>query len=135
MTLCRRLIALAFVTGFLVFLPGCHRTPPTAAGPLTIALTIDNNGNCQQNGSTGAIDLAPGQSAIYQGASAVSQFQVQFTRCPFASCPVNSPNGASVNTGPPVPNAAGNTYLYSGMSINNRQCNNIGPLGLRVWPP
>jgi hypothetical protein len=134
MTSCRRLIALAVVAGFLVFLPGCHRTPPTTAGPLYIMLTY-NNGTCQQNGSTGVVDVAPGQSAIYQGAAALAEFQVQFTACPFTSCPINSPNGTSVNAGPPVANAAGNTYYYSAMTINNQQCNNIGPLGLRVWPP
>lgn len=134
MTSCRRLVSMAVVAGFLVLLPGCHRETPTAVGPLYIMLTY-NGGNCEQNGSTGVLDVYQNQSVIFQGASAVSQFQVQFDRCPFTSCPVNSPNGTPVNVGPPNANTAGNTYNYTSMTINNLQCNNPGPMGMRIRTP
>ncbi len=133
MTSVRRLFVLAAVAGLLIFLPGCKSTKPGGQGPQYVMLTY-NNGNCQQNGSSGVIDVVPNQAVIYQGASALSQFQIQFSSCPFASCPVSSPNGNSVNVGQPNTGAAGNTYYYSGMTINNQQCNDIGPLGVRVWP-
>jgi hypothetical protein len=93
------------------------------------------NGNCEQNGSTGIIDVPKNQAVIFQGASVVSQFHIEFDRCPFASCPVDSPNGTPVNVGPPNANATGNTYHYTAMTINKMQCNDVGSLGMRVWPP
>src|SRR5579872_1249333 len=98
----RRLSALALVAGLLIFVSNCRSTPspPTALGPFYIMLTY-NNGNCQQNGSTGMIDIPSDQNVIYQGATALTQFSVQFSICPFASgnCPVNSPNGSPMNVG------------------------------------
>ena len=95
-----------------------------------------NNGNCQQNGSSGVIDVPTGQNVIYQGAAALSQFNIQFAggNCPFASssCPVNSPNGTPINVGQANANAVGNTYYYSSMTIDNHQCTDGGAMGLRV---
>ena len=130
----RRLFALALVAGLFTFLASCRSTtPPTALGPFYIMLTY-NNGNCQQNGSTGIIVIPSDQNVIYQGASALSQFSVQLPSCPFASgnCPVNSPNGSPMNVGQPTSNSKGNTYNYSGLMINNQQCTMGGPLGVRV---
>jgi len=95
-----------------------------------------NNGNCQQNGSTGVIDVPSGQNVIYQGASALSQFNVGFSTCPFASgnCPVNSPNGTPMNVGQPTGSAVGNTYSYTGLTINNQTCTNGGQMGVRIKP-
>lgn len=136
MTSCRRLISMAVVAGFLVLLPGCNRGTPNSLGPTYIMLTY-NGGNCEQNGNTGVVDVPKNQPVIFQGASVVSQFQAQFDRCPFTStsCPVDSPNGTPVNVGKPNANAAGNTYHYTSMTINNMKCNNVGSMGLRVWPP
>lgn len=133
MTSVRRLFALAVVTGLLVVLPGCHGPTGQQQGPQYIMLTY-NGGNCQQNGSTGVIDLWSSENVIYQGASALNQFQVQFSTCPFASanCPVNSPNGSAVNVGQPSGSAVNNTYYYSSLTINNQNCTNSGALGVRI---
>ena len=132
----RRLFALAVVAGLLVVLPGCHSSPTgQQQGPQYIMLTY-NNGNCQQNGSSGVIDIWSSQSVIYQGASALTEFQIQFSSCPFAAanCPVNSPNGNAINVGQPTGSAVNNTYYYSSMMINNQQCTLAGPMGVRVRP-
>lgn len=128
-------LALVVVVSFLVFLPGCHHDIDHSKqlGPLQISLSY-NNGSCQQNGSSGIIDVFQNQAVTFQGATALSQFQVQFTTCPFRACPVNSPNGTAVNAGQPNPGAEGNTYQYSGLTINNQQCNLASPMGLRVKP-
>jgi hypothetical protein len=131
---CRRL-TLAVVVAFLVLLMGCHHTSPVAQlGPLNINLSY-NNGSCQQNGSSGVIDVYQNQSVTYQGATVLSQFQVQFATCPFSSCPVTSPNGAPVTPGQPNPGTAGNTYYYSSVMINNQPCNGVGAMGLRIKSP
>ena len=135
MTQCRRLIVLAVVAGFLVFLPSCKHNP-TAVGPFYVMLTY-NNGSCQQNGSSGVIDVPSNENVIFQGGAALTQFQIQFQSCPFAStaCPVNSPNGNSYNAGTPSSGAVGNTYNYTSMTINNQQCNMPGPMGMRIKTP
>lgn len=136
MTSVRKLIVLAVVTGLLIFLPGC-RKPVHQQGPFYIMLTY-NGGNCQQNGSMGVIEVPYDQNIIYQGAAALSQFQINFAggSCPFApgNCPVNSPNGSPVNVGTPSANAVNNTYNYSSMMIDNQQCTDGGAMGLRVKP-
>jgi hypothetical protein len=93
-----------------------------------------SGGQCQQNGGTEIVEVFQNQQVVYQGANAVSQFEVQFTRCPFASCPVTSANGSPVNVGQPNPGTAGNTYNYSGLTINNQQCSGVGPMGVRIKP-
>lgn len=133
MTSVRTLLALAVVTGLLILLPGCHK-PVGQQGPQYIMLTY-NGGNCQQNGSTGVIDIWSNQAVIYQGASALNSFQIQFAGdCPFATgnCPVSSPNGNPINVGQPNGNAVNNTFYYSSMMINAQQCTDGGAMGLRV---
>jgi len=122
------------VLGLLMPLVGCHRQA-AATGPQYIML-IYNDGSCEQNGSTGIIDIAANQPVIYQGATAQSQFKIQFTSCPLTAgnCPVNSPNGLSVNVGLPAANAAGSTFMYSGMSIDNEPCNDAQSMGVRIRP-
>jgi len=126
-------IMLAVAVASVVLLPSCQRKP-VAQGPFYIMLTW-NGGACQQNGSPGVIEVPYDENVIFQGAAVLSQFQVQFPNgsCPFASCPVNSPNGNAVNVGKPNPNAGGNTYNYSGMMIDNQQCN-PAPTGMRIKP-
>src|SRR5579863_3148138 len=101
----RRLFPLAVVAGLLLLLPGCHNKVPTGQqGPQYIMLTY-NGGNCQQNGSTGVIDVWSSEPVIYQGASALNSFNIQFAgTCPYATenCPVSSPNGNPVNVGQPT---------------------------------
>ena len=133
----RRLLVSAVLAGLLISLPGCHKpTPVHQLGPFYIMLTY-NNGSCQQNGSSGIIDIPYDQNIIYQGAAALTQFQVNFSAdCPFAqgNCPVNSPNGNPDNVGQPNGNAKGNSYNYGSMMINNQQCTMGGPMGVRVKP-
>jgi hypothetical protein len=134
----RRLFALAVMASILAVLPGCHSNPTgQQQGPQYIMLTY-NNGNCQQNGSSGVIDIWSSQSVIYQGASALNQFNIQFsgTSCPFAAsnCPVNSPNGNAINVGQPTGSAVNNTFYYSSITINNQTCNGVGSMGVRVKP-
>jgi hypothetical protein len=129
--------AVAVVVGFLVFLPGCHHDIDHSKqlGPLHISLAYNSSdGSCQQNGSAAVIDVWQDQQVIYQGAAVVPQFQVQFPRCPFGSCPIDSPNGSPVNAGTPSAGARSTTYNYSGMTIGNKQCNNPGAMGLRMRP-
>ena len=134
MTPFHRLLALAVLPALLVFLPGCHKaSAPT--GPQYIML-IYNGGNCEQNGGAGIVDIYANQPVIYQGATAQLEFQINFARCPLAAgnCPVNSPNGTSVNVGAPLPSAAGSTFMYSSLKIDNEPCNGAQSMGLRVLP-
>jgi hypothetical protein len=120
------------ISAFLLYLPGCHRS--ATLEPQYILLTF-NGGACQQNGTNGVVEVSADQPVIYQGASGMlTQFQVQFTICPFASCPVNSPAGDSANVGKPLAASAGATFRYSGMSINNQRCIDADTMGLRVRP-
>lgn len=120
------------LAAFVPVLTGCNRQSGTAEpDPLYIMLT-QNGGACQQNGSDGVIDAWQGRPVIYQGAATLSEFQVQFTDCPFASCPVNSPNGISVNIGKPRPDTAGRIFTYSGLRIDHQECRDLGQMGLRV---
>lgn len=116
----------------LLFLVACRKTSE-AHGPQYIMLVF-NGGACEQNGSTGIIDVHQGEPIIYQGAADPTQFKVQFVTCPFASCPVDSPHGNSVNVGKASAGTAGTTFMYSGMSMNNHPCNNPGPMGIRINP-
>ncbi len=132
----RRLLSVVVLAAVLVFLSSCHHNPTaTQQGPQYIMLTW-NGGNCEQNGSAGVIDVYQNQAVIYQGAAAVTEFQVQLSSCPFAAgnCPVNSPNGSPVNVGQPMASAVGSTFMYSGLMMGNQQCNNPGAMGLRVRP-
>ena len=134
MSACRSTIAVAAVIIGIVFLPGCHSRQLTDQ-PQYIMLTF-NGGSCQQNGSPGMIDVDKSRAVIYQGASLLRQFQVGFTTCPFVSgnCPVNSPNGDSMNVGKPNPGTAGSTFMYSSLSMDNQPCTNFAQMGLRVKP-
>ncbi|MGA2903678.1 MAG: hypothetical protein ABSD98_07595 [Candidatus Korobacteraceae bacterium] len=128
---CRR-AALAVLAGFLLSLASCHRAT-TQPEPLYIMLTF-NAGTCQQNGSYGVIDVYQNQAVIYQNAAVLPEFQVRFAACPFASCPVNSPNGTSMNVGQPNSGTVGTTFNYTGMSINNQPCNDAEAMGVRIMP-
>ncbi len=132
MTSACRLFACAVLLAFAVFLPGCHRSPASDE-PLYIML-VYNDGDCEQNGGKGIVDIYAGQPVIYQGATAQSQFRIDFASCPLSAgnCPVNSPNGNSANVGPPMASAAGSTFLYSSMTIDNRPCNGVQSMGVRV---
>ncbi len=93
-----------------------------------------NNGACQQNGSYGIVDVGPNQPVIYQGAAPLRNFQVQFAECPFASCPVDSPHGISINVWKPKAGAAGNTFSYTGITINSQPCTNASGMGVHIMP-
>jgi hypothetical protein len=121
--------ASALLTGILLLVPACHHEKDT--GPQYIMLTF-NAGACEQNGSTGVIDVTQDRAVVYQGASLVSQFEVRFSACPFAECPVSSPHGTSVNVGQPKRDAIGSTYSYTAMSINTDECRNASSLGVRI---
>jgi len=97
----------------------------------TVSIAMNPDGTCTQNSSSGVIDIYKNQQVVYQGATALNQFQVQFSTCPFSSCPVNSPSGTAMNVGAPT-GAVGTTYNLSGMTINNQQCKSVSPLGLRI---
>jgi len=129
-----RLLALAALAGLLLFVP-CCRSKPVASGPQYIML-VYNAGNCEQNGGTGIVDVYANQPIIYQGATAQTEFQIQFTSCPLSAenCPVNSPNGTSVNVGVPLPSATGSTFMYSSMKIDSQPCNGAQAMGIRVRP-
>ena len=131
MTLRYYRIALAVLSGFLLLLSGCGPKNVKQFGPAYVNLSY-NGGNCTQNGGTGVVDLYQNQAVVYQGANTLSQFQVQFTTCPFSSCPVTSGNGAPVNIGQPNQGTIGNTYNYSSVTINNQQCNGVGSMGVRI---
>ena len=129
-----RLLAFAVLLALVVFLPGCHKTPASNE-PQYIMLTY-NGGSCEQNGSTGVVDITANQALIYQGATAQSEFKIDFTSCPLSgsNCPVNSPNGTSVNVGPPLASSAGSTFMYRSMTIDNQPCNGSQNMGVRVRP-
>ena len=124
-----RWLALALLVASLLALTGCQRVKANQ-NTQTISIKMNTDGTCQQNGSSGVIDINNTQPLIYQGAATLSQFQVQFSSCPFASCPVNSPTGAAVNVGVPT-GTVGTTYYLSAMTINNQQCKSVGSMGLR----
>ena len=125
-------IAAVAALGVFAALAGCHRDSQ-AKGPQYIMLMY-NGGDCQQNGSDGIVDIYANQALIYQGATMQNEFQVRFTSCPLADgfCPVNSPNGNSVNVGTPLGSAAGSTFMYNGMTINHQLCKNADSMGVRV---
>ena len=129
-----RLSALGILLALLVSLPGCHKTAGSDE-PQYIMLVF-NAADCQQNGSRGIVDIYAGQPLIFQGATAQSQFKIDFASCPLSpgNCPVNSPNGNSVNVGPPLASAAGSTFMYAGMMINNLPCKDAHSMGIRVRP-
>src|SRR5271165_6567456 len=135
MTSAYRLGAFALLVTLLACLPACHKTPAASNEPQYIML-VYNAGDCEQNGGNGIVDIYAGQPVIYQGATAQSQFKIDFASCPLsaANCPVNSPNGNSVNVGPPLPSAAGSTFRYSSMTIDNRPCKGAQSMGVRVHP-
>lgn len=126
-------LALAVLAASLVGLTSCQHV--SAAQPATQYVSLSyNGGSCQQNGSSGVIEVSQSQPVVFQGATTLTQFQVQFTSCPLSSCPVNSPNGAAVNVGQPT-GTVGTTYNYSSITINNKSCNSgVGSMGLRVKP-
>lgn len=134
MSACLSRIAVAAVITGVAFLPGCHSHQLTDE-PQYIMLTY-NGGSCQQNGSPGMIDVDKSRAVIYQGASFLRQFRVGFTTCPFiaGNCPVSSPNGESMNVGKPNRDAAGSTFMYSGLSMDSQPCTNSAQMGLRVKP-
>lgn len=117
----------------LLLLAGCHRHAESFE-PQYVMLTF-NNGACQQNGTSGVVEVTADQPVIFQGATGdLSQFQIDFSSCPFASCPVNSPAGDSANVGKPTPASAGATFHYTGMSIDHERCNDTEDMGLRIRP-
>ena len=126
-------LALAVLAAFLVGLTSCQHV--RAAQPVTQYISLSyNNGSCQQNGSSGVIDIVQSQQVVFKGGASITQFQAQFTTCPFSSCPVSSPNGSEVNVGQPT-GTVGTTYNYSSITINNQPCNGgVGAMGLRVKP-
>jgi hypothetical protein len=134
MTSAYRRGAFAVLLASLVCLPGCHKSAP-ADGPQYIMLVF-NAADCEQNGSRGIVDIYAGQPVIYQGATAQSQFKIDFANasCPLSAdnCPVNSPNGNSVNVGPPLASASGSTFMYRSMMIDNLPCKGVQQMGVRV---
>jgi hypothetical protein len=126
-------MAVAVAICLLIPLAGCQRKSSRPSGPLYIMLTF-NSGACEQNGSTGIIEINSNQAVVYEGAAILGKFQVQFADCPFASCPVNSPNGTPVNVGAPNAAYAGMTFNYTGFSIDDHPCTNARQLGVRVRP-
>lgn len=124
--------ALVVLVTVLLSLAGCHHQS-AETGPLYIMLMY-NGGACEQNGSQGILEVYENQAVIYQTAAELAQFQVRFTACPFASCPVDSPHGMSVNIGQPNPGMVGTTFNYSGMSISNQQCTDAASMGVHVNP-
>jgi hypothetical protein len=131
-------LALAVLAALLVCLPAYQRVRAGQAAPTSqnISLAYNSNGTCTQNGSSGVIDIVNNLPVVYQGATALTQFQVQFTTCPFAAsnCPVNSPNGSAVNAGTPT-GTVGTTYNYSSITINNQSCKGVSSMGVRVKNP
>ena len=134
MTSAYRLGAFAVLLTSLVCLPCCRKRGPSDE-PQYIML-VYNAGSCEQNGGTGIVDIYAGQPLIYQGATAQSQFKIDFVGCPLSAgnCPVDSPNGNSVNVGPPPASAAGSTFMYTGMTIDNLPCKDAQSMGVRVHP-
>jgi hypothetical protein len=129
-----KLLAVTVLAAALASLASCHKTP-VESGPLYILLTY-NGGDCNQNGGTSIVDLSPNQPVIYQGATAQTEFKIDFASCPLAAgnCPVDSPNGRSVNVGAPLSSAVGSTFMYTGMTIDNQPCKGADSMGVRVRP-
>lgn len=127
-----RLLTFTVLTAALGLVSGCHKTP-AESGPLYILLMY-NGGDCNQNGATNIVDIYPNQAVIYQGATAQSEFRIDFASCPLAAgnCPVNSPNGTSVNVGNPIASAVGSTFMYTGMTIDGQPCKDVESMGVRV---
>jgi hypothetical protein len=128
--------ALPVVLALLIVLPSCSKLAVGQPGPFTISLAY-NGGQCTQNGSTGVIDVEQDWDVTYQGAAALSEFNVQFSSCPFAAgkCPVNSPQGATQNPGTPTAASVNNTYYYSSVTINGQSCNNgTNTFGVHIKP-
>ena len=131
-----RFALLVVVLALLIVLPSCNKPLVGQPGPFTISLAY-NGGQCTQNGSTGVIDVEQDWDVTYQGAAALSGFNVQFSSCPFAAgkCPVNSPQGTPQNPGTPSAANANTTYYYSSVTINNQTCNNgPGTFGVHIKP-
>ncbi len=132
-------LGIALAVCSCLFLPACNKAEKGGGGVgqtatlyinLSIAAAPDNT--CQQNGSTGNVQVASGQNVTYQGgAVALSQFAVVFpaTSTPFASAVVSSPNGAATSAGA-FNGTANRVYTYSSLTINSRTCSNPGSLGL-----
>jgi len=136
MKLCLRLVPFAVLAALLLTATSCERA--SAFQNQTIAISFAPDGSCQQSGSGGVasiIDVSKSHPVIYQGAATLSQFQVTFSSCPFASgqCPVNSPTGAAVNVGNPT-GTVDMVYNYSNITINNMSCRIVGSMGVRVRP-
>ena len=125
-----RWLALTALTASLVAFTSCQRISANQ-NTQTISITMSGDGTCQQNSSSGVIDIYKNEPVMYQGAANLTQFQVQFSTCPFSSCPVSSPSGTAVNVGAPT-GTVGTTYNLSSMTINNQQCKSIGAMGLRI---
>jgi hypothetical protein len=133
MTRLRNHTAPVILASLLLLFPGCRNQSGRTPDPLYIMLTF-NAGNCEQNGSYGMVDVYENQAVIYQGAALLSDFQVRFSRCPFESCPVNSPHGTSENVGRPKAGTAGTTFNYSGITIDGNSCNGAANMGIRIQP-
>ena len=130
MTSVPRWFAVVLLAALVISFPSCHH--PEQQGPQYVMLTY-NNGKCQQNGSSGVIDLWSNLPVIYQGAATLTEFQINFQNgCPFSSCPVNSPNGRSDNVGQLAVSSVGNTFNYSSMMIDNQNCTLGGAMGVRI---
>ena len=125
-----RWLALALLVASLICLTSCQRVSANQ-NTQTVAVAMNADGTCTQNSSSGVIDLYKSQSVTYQGPSNSTQFQVQFSTCPFGSCPVSSPSGTAVNAGTPT-GTIGTTYNLSSMTINNTQCKTVGSMGVRL---
>ena len=130
MVLGPRWLAFALLVTSLAWLTGCQRVT-ASQNTQTVAISMNVDGTCTQNGSSGVIELAPAQPVMYQGAANSTQFQIQFTSCPFSSCPVSSPNGMAVNVGAPT-GTPGTTYNISSMTINNQACKGVGSMSVKI---
>ena len=125
-----RWFALAALAALLICFTSCQRVSANQNNQ-TITIAMNGDGTCTQNGSSGVIDVYKNQPVVYQGATALTEFQVGFSTCPFSSCPVSSPSGTAVNVGAPT-GTAGTTYNLSSMTINNQQCKSMGAMGVRI---
>jgi hypothetical protein len=104
----------------------------TATLHITLSIAAAPDNTCQQNESTGNVQVASGQNVTYQGgAVALSQFEVVFpaTSTPFASAVISSPTGAATSAGA-FSGTANTPFAYKSLTINNRTCSNPGSLGL-----
>ena len=127
-----RWFALAVLAGLLICL--CGSQPLSAQNSnVTITLSMGSNGSCTQNGSTAVIDVKTNQTATYVGPTSTTPFQVTFssTSCPFNTCTITGSTGAQS----PKSGTAGNTYSYTGITINGQSCSNGAGLMIRVKTP